>query len=314
VGSTPRTVPEPPIPVKIVVVDHDHSAACGVRDLGGRMARRLDATRILTNDPAPLIGLDVDLLICNYHVAPIMPWLVPSLPSLPGIKAAILHDYTPATVAAKAAVRLAEGFDRVLVLDPDIQPADPRVIVASRFLPERVEPQPLPDDEIRVGSFGFAMGHKGFGDVAAECVNLAEAAGRPVVYRLHAPAAHFVKAADVAAGCRSILDGTAVRFEYTADHRPEGEVVDWMAGNHVNCLLYDPLVAWSGLSGALDYALAARRPILGSQSAMFRHGGQAVAQWPGHTLGDVLARETYWCDRVTERADFFDAAAGVLTL
>jgi hypothetical protein len=299
--------------VKIVVVDHDHSAACGVRDLGGRMARRLDATRILTNDPGPLLGLDVDLLICNYHVAPIMPWLVPSLPSLPGIKAAILHDYTPATVAAKAAVRLAEGFDRVLVLDPDIQPADPRMIVASRFLPERVAPQPLPD-EVRVGSFGFAMGHKGFGDVAAECVKLAETTGRPVVYRLHAPAAHFVKAADVASVCRSILDGTGVRFEYTSDHRPEGGVVDWMAGNHVNCLLYDPLVAWSGLSGALDYALAARRPILASQSAMFRHGEPAIARWPDYTLGDVLAREDHWCGRVAERADLFDAAAGALTL
>lgn len=301
----------------VLVVNHAHTTVCGIHDLGRRVYDRLAAVDpgvgyIDADGEAWLPAADVTLF--NYR-ADLMPWVVPMLPKIAGVKAAILHNYELGNVYQRAAELVAVGFDRVVVLEPGVLSLA-GVAGAGRMLPARAEGVVPPSDGVlRIGSFGFAFPHKRFELVAALVREMALPAGS-VVYRLHTPEAYFngveggpLYAPGIHDACAAVLP--ASMFEHTVDHRSDAEVVEWLAGNHVNCLLYTPGQPDAGLSSALDFLIAARRPILVSDAAMFRHGGDAVAQWPDHQPWNVVRAMSNWTRRVTELADRYDATAAV---
>lgn len=302
----------------VLVVNHAHTTVCGIHDLGRRVYDRLVAVDpgvgyIDADGSAWLPAADVTLF--NYR-ADLMPWVAPMLPKIAGVKAAILHNYDTDTCYRRSLELLDVGFDRVVVLEqPGATSLDPRVIPAGRLLPERADDVIPPMEELRVGSFGFAFPHKRFDLVADLARQLALPAGS-VVYRLHTPEAYFNGAAGASLYAPGIHDACTAflpesMFEHSTDHRSDAEVVEWLAGNHVNCLLYTPGQPDAGLSSALDFLIAARRPIVVSDAAMFRHGGDAVARWPEHGLWEVVREMPAWTRRVTELADRYDATAAV---
>lgn len=277
--------------MNVVVVDHGQATRCGIRDLGIRIAERLGATHADCDSPGDYQYLTetADAVIVNYR-ADLMPWWRPtSRPEL-----AILHNYGPDTMNARAAELLGAGFDRVLVLD-DATPADTRVHAVGRPLPPA--PSLFADDpprKPRVGSFGFAFPHKGFGDVAAEVATVPGA-----TYALHMPEAHFNGAGGAPVFTDGILDDIRSRLNgnqlvHTTEELSPGELVDRLAGNTVNCLLYAPGQPDAGLSSALDYLIAAGRPILVSEAAMFAAAGKCAAIWPNKHLDDVLDDLNHW--------------------
>lgn len=306
--------------MKFVIVNHAHSNICGIHDLGRRIAARLDnhaRGHVYYVEAARAAHIpEADVTLFNYR-ADLTPWVPDALRSMWGVKAAILHNYDLATLNERAAELLAVGFDRVVVLDPDARPADPRVIVAGRFLPNRVADVALPDDHLRIGSFGFAFPHKRFDLVAGAVRELGLPLGA-VTFRLHTPEAYFngngggpLYADGIHDACAAILPEPLL--EHTTDHRSDADVVAWLAGNHVNCLLYTPGQPDGGLSSALDYLLAARRPILVSDAAMFRHGRGCVVRWPERSLWNVTQSMRALTRCVTDLADHYDdTAAGQL--
>lgn len=283
----------------VLVVDHGHSTRCGIRDLGVRIAERLGAAHADCNSYEDYMSWRMvhlpDVIIVNYR-ADLMPWWRPST-NTPTF--AVLHQYGPATVDQRAAELLARGFDHVLVLDPTVHPADPRVHAVGRPLPPEpssgVGPRP---DVPRIGSFGFAFPHKGFADVAAEVATIPDA-----VYALHMPEAHFngaqgmpVFTDGILADVRSRLNGHAL--EFSDDELTPQELVDWLAGNTVNCLLYAPGQPEAGLSSALDYLIAAGRPILVSDAEMFGADDERAATWPDVRLEYVMEELDFWQSQV----------------
>jgi hypothetical protein len=165
----------------------------------------------------------------------------------------------------------------------------------------------MPTGGVMVGSFGFAFGHKRFDLVAREIVAL----DQPATFRLHCPTAHFGGSLDhteaVINVAASGLAGSDVKLDVSTDHRPSLGVVRMLAANNVNCLFYDPGQPDAGLSSALDYLLAAGRPIMVSSAAMFRHALPAAVVWPEHRLADVLADQDRHAVNVRERYDQLSA-------
>jgi hypothetical protein len=274
----------------VLVVDHGHSTRCGIRDLGIRIADKLSAVHVDCNsmrDQATAVDVhDPSVVIVNYR-PDLMPWWRPSM-RVPQF--AILHNYGPDTVDARAADLLDRGFDQVLVLDPTVTPVDPRVHAVGRPLP----PAPsqfaeTPPDHPRIGSFGFAFPHKGFADVAAEAATIPDA-----VYALHMPEAHFNGGTtwtdSILVDIHARLDGR--HLEHTADELTPQQLIDRLAGNHVNCLLYTPGQPDAGLSSALDYLIAAGRPMLVSSATMFAAAQGHAAIWPDTRLTDMELK--YW--------------------
>lgn len=295
--------------MKVLVVDHAHSVVCGIHDLGVRIAGNLNQSKILevvhvdlrdTNDWCNALDryTHPDAVIVNYR-QDLMPWVPGVLDMVHCPTFAVLHNYSPDTVHARAADLLRAGFDHVLVLDPTVAPTDPLVHAVGRPIPDTVEHPRQPGPPM-IGSFGFAFPHKGFDQVATEINDQLDQA----TYALHMPEAFFngVNGAElytdgILKACEAAITKPAIDLWYTNDHIDGPNLVHRLARNDVNCLFYTPGQPDAGLSSALDYLIAARRPIITSDCAMFAHADGYAATWPHHRLADVLDNHDAWQHR-----------------
>lgn len=290
------------MPARVLIVNHGGSTVCGIHDLGLRMRDRLDTETTLDVGYAACassIELDKacaehapDVTIVNYR-ADLMTWW--HRHRWQGVAIGVVHQYEPATAGRAANDLVRAGFDWAMFLDPDLDVTHPQAVTVGRPLPPDVSDEIALAPDPRIGSFGFAFPHKGFVDVAKE-VNLVEGA----MFDLHMPEAWFNGAEGrplygpaIIEACHNEINGRTT-FRHTSDHLPPNLLVDRLARNDVNCLLYQPGQPDAGLSSALDYLIAARRPALVSEATMFRHGHPHVAVWPNVGLRDVLYHREAW--------------------
>lgn len=291
---------------RLLIVNHALSRVCGIHDLGLRIHRCLSASDKLDVDYAACAnaiefwsaasGGGYDAVIVN-HRDDLTPWAATPLP-IP--KIAVLHQYEEATADARASA-LTDRFDWVIALDPTLKPQHPRLIAVGRPIPDWVNPMfwgfPSHASPPGIGSFGFAFPHKGFADVAEE---MADQCG-DATYMLHMPEAYFNGAQGAPIFTDGIVKDCTERLKagqhlrVSTDHRPDRGVIAMLAGNEVNCLFYAPGQPDAGQSSALDYLIAARRPMLLSEASMFRSAWNAP-RWPATRLGDVLANYGHYQD------------------
>jgi hypothetical protein len=306
--------------IDVLYVNHGHSEKCGVHDLGRRHARliaccadvdlvyvevdEIDAyyQAMETHDP--------DVVIVNY-MPRLMPWATEAIRQHRATRIAVIHNYQSDTIDRVAAEhhRL---FDFVLALDPGLHTTNPRVLTTGRPLPDTVRPGPLSTPP-RVGSFGYAFPHKGFPTVAAEIAATFDDA----IYDLHMPEAHFNGkrggeryTVEILRQIDGALGGKPITVHHTADHLEPDQLVARLAANTVNCLFYTPGQHNAGLSSALDYLVAARRPIIVTDCAMFDHYRAGVAHYPATRLRRVVHDLPFWTDQVR---GLYDTAAGNVT-
>lgn len=310
----------------VLVVNHRLSEVCGVHDLGRRLhdaiPDSIDSGYCELWSAASLIEAVEShkpaVVLVNFR-ADLMPWVSEALGHVRALRVAVAHNYEPHTLLSLHGQHTMHGFDVTLALEPQLADV-PGVVWSGRPLPPPLRAAIPAGRRPWIGSFGFAFGHKGFATVATEIV---EQITPPVVYRLHCPTAYFGgsqgQTAAVIDAARAALEAAPVNgyhLDVTTDHRPATSVVRILAECDVNCLLYEPGQPDAGLSSALDYLLAAGRPILVSQASMFRHAVPAALTWPEHRLGDVLADADRHAVNVRERYDQLSAgyAGGIKQL
>lgn len=276
---------------RVLVVNHAHSQVCGIHDIGVRLTDRLSDSPQLETIRADCRGIteymnacelfDPDVVIVNYR-SDLMPWATGFHPN--AITFAIAHNYDPDQITP------IPGFDYTLALDPTGK-TNPPVFAVGRPIPKTVEHTFTRTDPPEIGSFGFAFPHKGFIDVARE---MQDWITNSAVYNLHMPEAHFNGVGGAPLYTQGIVDGILAVFTgkhelwLSMDHVDVDELVARLSRNDVNCLLYAPGQPQAGLSSALDFLIAARRPILVTDCAMFRHGEELVYTWPKVHLDDIL--------------------------
>lgn len=292
----------------ILVVNHGLHHVCGVHDIGRRLFDAIpdNVSKMYAEEAQQTVEACREfvprVVLVNYR-PDLMPWIPETIRDLPcDLKVAVAHNYDSHTLAALHTRHLADGFHVTLALEPKLFDL-PGVIWSGRPLPPVSQWRGRPLNSLPViGSFGFAFGHKRFDLVARETVAL----NRSAIFRLHCPTAHFGGSTDqtdaVLASVRAELADSLVDLSASLDHKPAQEVVNMLGACDVNCLLYDPGQPNAGLSSALDYLLAAGRPILVSEAAMFRHALPAAAVWPETSLADVLADADHHAVAVRERA------------
>ncbi len=203
-----------------------------------------------------------DVIIYNWH-ALTMRWLDDDL--LARIRqtfsqihhTTLVHDESPPFWLLSAFIQIDPTFEETA-----------REFRVRRVVPE-FTPTHEPADNI-IGWFGFAAKHKG----VLKVIEQVNAEFDDAVVRLHIPFNYYGDkdgklALAVAEKCRRLAK-PGIRVEITHDYKTTEQLVDWLSGNSVNCYLYDSFPA-TAISSAIDYALAARRPIAVSDSNMFRH-------------------------------------------
>jgi SAM-dependent methyltransferase len=228
-------------------------------------------------------------IIYNYHPS-VLPWVCDKLTkglyrnNISGIKVpqiGIIHEVTQeiadtATnyrnyyITGGSEKKLNSLFDYYIAPDPTLLLQNPIVFKTGRLVPQ-YEGNVVPLARLTIGSFGFATPKKGFERLVQKVQNEFDDA----VIRLNLPAADFgdkdaTNAHRIADKCRSLIDKPGIELVVTHDYFNDEQVLDFLAGNHLNAFLYEDKFG-RGLSSTVDNALAVNRSLAVSDSSMFRH-------------------------------------------
>lgn len=132
---------------------------------------------------------------------------------------------------------------------------------------------PTNNDIITIGTFGFGFRDKNFPKLAQLVCEQFDTAK----IRINTPYATFGDNDGTSARAQVALmqdvinqSGKNIILEVNHDFLEHDELLDFLRGNDINIFMYEPFNERS-LSGSIDYALSARRPIGISRSWMFRH-------------------------------------------
>lgn len=216
-----------------------------------------------------------NIVIYNNHPLT-MPWLNTNVISkYKGklIQVSVVHEVNKSKVD-----RLNKGmFDYYICPDPTLQTNNPVVIKIPRIIPTYHGNPPLPST-LRVGSFGFGMGNKGFDKLVTRVQKEYNSAHISLLMPFNdvcdVGGKRFALA--TANKCRALMYKPGVSLEIRHDFFPKTQLLDFLASNTINAFLYKPLNR-RGISSTIEHALAVRRPLAITRSGMFRHIASA---WP----------------------------------
>ena len=178
------------------------------------------------------------------------------------------------------------GFDAIIHQNP--LNTDTRYFNISRPVPDYV---PVSwHCEIPVfSSFGFGLGGKGFTRIIEEIKKEYEHA----IIRLNIPFAAFGDSDGTGAklysdACHRLLEGsTGIQLQVTHNLLSENELIDWLAMSTCNCFFYGENIG-RGLTGTLDYCLAANKPIAITYSDQFLHFQDAPIHIEDYSLRKII--------------------------
>ena len=263
--------------MKTILLLNHKEHACGVYQWGFRTneiilfskkyqflyseVTREDEFRELVKEITP------DAVIYNYHPAT-MPWLNPSLLDE-------FRIYKPVVIIHEgfAHPENEHSFDYYIYIDPamDIEPNwSHKVFKVGRPLLKYNGEHPK-TDVVTVGSFGFGFANKRYELIVRQVNKEFDNA----VINLLIPFATFGDSMGDAARlsvekCRQEITKPGIKLNVTHELLPEEDVLKFLAGNDINAFFYEEMLG-RGASSATDYALSVNRPIIVSDTYMFRH-------------------------------------------
>lgn len=283
----------------VLFVTHKTRKQCGVYDFGRQVFHALSGSvkyRFVKAECDSLAELlqsietyRPDVIIYNYHPS-VMPWVCTRVAkgiyrnNLAGIRAVqmgLIHEVTQQVADAATAYRTAwilgrsqkklnSLFDFYIAADPTLLLKNPLVFKTGRLVPEYIIPTP-PPSVFTVGSFGFATPKKGFEKIVQKVQEEFDQA----IIRLNMPSADFgdkdgARARAIAEQCRKSVHKKGIQLDISHEFLTEDQLLEFLADNSMNVFMYEN-TGGRGISSALDYALAVKRPVAVTRCPMFRH-------------------------------------------
>ncbi len=234
--------------------------------------------------------LNPDIIFMNFYTGATMPWLSPDKVSQIKTRAKVCNIFHEVGISHMR-------FDLIFHQDPTS--TETWAVALPRPIPQYTSLLTQGNTIPVIGSFGFGLGGKGFTRLAALVSQQFERA----ILRINIPYAHFGDidgrgAHDWSRQIHACSFNPNIMLNITHDFMDEPQLLEWLAGNDMNCFLYDDNYG-RGISGTTDYALAVKRPIAITRSDQFHHlwridDSFTVEQ---HTLPELLARGTAHLDK-----------------
>ena len=269
---------------KVTILNHT-GKQCGVYQYGANIYEVLRKSQKYSVNYAEIVnaaGLAAvvaknkpNIVIYNNHPLT-MPWLNRNVTSRYRgrvVQVSVIHE-----VNQDKANRVSKNlFDYYICPDPTLKTNNPIAVKIPRIIPPYHGKHPLPNT-IRIGSFGFGMGNKGF----ERLVKIVQREFDSAHISLLMP---FNDVCDIggkqfalgtASRCRALMNKPGVSLEINHNFAPKAQLLDFLASNTLNAFLYNPLNN-RGISSTIEHALAVRRPLAITKSGMFRHIASA---WP----------------------------------
>jgi hypothetical protein len=262
--------------VDLLFVNHPEQQ-CGVHQYGRNVANQLQAIpglRLAYREASTAkqffserSAVAPRAVIFNHYPAT-MGWLTPEVSAkVTEPRLGFLHEMTQQAVDDATS----DLFDWHLISDPTIRTSRPDVFLSPRLLPDFCNYQPLPTTPT-FGSFGFGIANKGFEDVVDRIQ--AEYDEARIILRM--PFNDVVDprgmhhALATAQRCRQRLRKPGITLDIHHDFLATPDLLQFLAANTANIFLYDESLH-RGISSVLEFAIAARRPLVINDCAMFRH-------------------------------------------
>lgn len=265
----------------VLFINHPEQQ-CGVHQYGRNVANQLQAIpglRLAYREVSTAeqffsarSAVTPQAVIFNHYPAT-MTWLTPEVAAMvKEPRLGFLHEMTQQAVDEATS----ELFDWHLVSDPTIRTSRPDVFLSPRLLPDFCNYQPLPAKPT-FGSFGFGIATKGFEEVIDRIHEEYDEAR--IILRM--PFNDVVDprgmhhALATAQRCRQRVRKPGIALDIHHDFLPAPDLLQFLAANTANVFLYDESLH-RGISSVLEFAIAARRPLIINDCAMFRHVSSQV--------------------------------------
>ena len=161
-------------------------------------------------------------------------------------------------------------FDYHIAADPALLLKNPIVYKTGRLIP-RFQSEPLNNQKINVGSFGFATEGKGFTKIIERVQEELDSA----IINLNISFAKYGdergdNARMIAETSHKILTKDGIELSISHKHLTTEEILKFLSKNDLNVFLYE-YQDDRGISSATDWAISVKRPFAITKSSMFRH-------------------------------------------
>jgi hypothetical protein len=226
--------------------------------------------------------LQPEYIIWNYHWDRI-PWLnVNDIKKYPEIKHYFVwHDGS-----------MVDYYDKFLFFGYEFI-GTPNTVPESR---KALLPRPLfeykgdypKNDIVNIGSFGFSSGNKRF----PQLVKLINDTFSEAVINYHITRPwfgdnHGYHLGNIIDACRKNNTNPNIKLNITTEFIDENKLLEFLAKNDINVFYYEGNPN-SGLSAALDYALAVKRPVAVTRASLLRHVANENTLLENNTIQQIL--------------------------
>jgi hypothetical protein len=208
----------------------------------------------------------VDGIIYNWHKTT-MPWCTTDVFLETSIPQFLIHGHT-------ANVEMIDftGIDAFISVNPSIKFDDPKFYAGFRPIVYYDDIQYFPPSEIlKIGTTGIGDDSKNVKYIL-QLINLQFT--EPVIFNVHQSVGDYTRdnknILQQKLNALKSLAKSNVIINYTTDRFTDYENVRWANNNDVNVYVY-PNYDSQGVSGSIDKALAARKPIAVNNSNFFDH-------------------------------------------
>jgi hypothetical protein len=207
-------------------------------------------------------------IIYNYTEG-LMPWAKNIKTKYPNIQhLALCHDVVQQEIDLGYKI---DGFDFRIALDPTLK-TNSKWFTSVRPLFGYALKNSSRNKIPTIGSFGFYFPHKNF----AQLINIVKQQYEKAIIRLHITKAHFSSDGTknefdkFKIWAKETLEKTQIQLYITSEYISDQQQINFLSENDVNIFLYSQNFGM-GPSSAIDYAVAAGKPIIISESYQFNH-------------------------------------------
>lgn len=289
---------------KILYVNHGQSNRCGVYDLGLRhylSIANMDEYDIIYREIDTIASyfencqeIKPDGIIFNYMTVT-SPWINGNINLYKCKKYCVPHLFFPNDFSFQEDPSRTL-FDYFIILDKNSEETN-TVFKTDRPLTKYNSDVKEKNIIPRIGSFGFGFKHKMMHIITHhinECFDEAE------IY-MHTPKAHFShgdEGPEIIRDCTSQITKPGIKIYFSNQFLPEMEVIQNLNKNDINCLFYSEYAS-QGISSSLDYLVSAQKPIMITNSKMFRSFSSDLPNYPQTSLKEIYNHFDQYRDGVT---------------
>lgn len=278
---------------KILYINHGLSEKCGVYDLGIRHFNSIKDIEEYNIKYFEINNLQNYFEICQNekpdgiifnHMNVTSPWINNKINDYKCVKFCVPHLFCKNKFIYNEDI-YQDIYDYFIILDKNSE-ENYKNFKTNRPLPI-FECQNIKNEIPNIGGFGFAFPDKNFNLIVKEVNNIFDEA----IINFHMPNAHFnggVNHIDyLMESCNQEITKKGIKINFNTKFLSQEELIKKINKNDLNCLFYNKN-NYIGISSSLDYVIAAQKPILITESLMYRSFSDCLPKYPETNILEIF--------------------------